>query len=119
MDKFVTSFRSLKKQYEDNEFETKNPEPYVRKREREPNIQDNTLSKINAAIDEKENYLLDGKYFKKISNTGSKMSVTCLNCTKKIIAYSGSTGNLLSHYKVSVISKYFELYYLISYNYYY
>ncbi|XP_060866256.1 uncharacterized protein LOC132941992 [Metopolophium dirhodum] len=27
------------------------------------------------------------------------MSVTCLNCTKKIIAYSCSTGNLLSHFK--------------------
>lgn len=104
MDKFVTSFRSLKRKYEDNEFETDNPEPSVREREREPDIQDNTSSKINAAIiDEKENYLLDGKFFKKISNTGSKMSVTCLNCTKKIIAYSGSTGNLLSHYKVSVI----------------
>lgn len=114
MDKFVTSFRSLKRQYEDNEFETDNPGPY--EREREPDIQDNTSSKINATIDEKENYLLDGKFFKKISNTGSKMSVTCLNCNKNIITYSCSTGNLLSHYKVSVISKYFELYYLISYN---
>jgi len=83
MDKYVTSFRSLKRQYEDNEFETDNPEPTVP--EREPEIQDNTSSKINAAIDEKENYLLDGKFFKKISSTGSKMSVTCLNCTKKII----------------------------------
>lgn len=119
MDKFVTSFRSLKRQYEDNEFETDNPGPSEREREREPDIQDNTSSKMNATIDEKENYLLDGKFFKKISNTGSKMSVICLNCNKKIIAYSGSTGNLLSHYKVSVISKYFEFYYLISYNLYY
>jgi len=90
MDKFVTSFRPLKRHNEDNEFETDNPGPP--EREREPDIQDNTSSKINATIDEKENYLLDGKFFKKISNTRSKMSVICLNCTKKIIAYSGSTG---------------------------
>ncbi|XP_060863443.1 uncharacterized protein LOC132940058 [Metopolophium dirhodum] len=98
MNKFITSFRSLKRQHEDNEFETDNPGPS--ERERESDIQDNNISsKINATIDEKENYPLDGKFFKKISNTGSKMSVTCLNCTKKIIAYSGSTGNLLNHYK--------------------
>jgi len=82
MDTFVTSFRSLKRQHEDNEFETDNPGPA--EREREPDIQDNISSKINATIDEKENYLLDGKFFKKISKTGLKMSVTCLNCTKKI-----------------------------------
>lgn len=87
MDKFVTSFRSLKRQYEDNEFETDNPGPSEHEREREPDIQEyNISSKINATIDEKENYLLDGKFFKKISSTGSKMSVTSLNCTKKIIA---------------------------------
>ncbi|KAL4153741.1 hypothetical protein QTP88_001574 [Uroleucon formosanum] len=60
MDKFVTSFRSLKRQYEDNEFETDNPGPSEHEREREPDIQEyNISSKINATIDEKENYLLD------------------------------------------------------------
>jgi len=50
-----------------------------------------------------ENYLLDGKYYKIISVDGTKISATCLLCSKKIIAYSNSTGNLLSHYKVSII----------------
>lgn len=50
-----------------------------------------------------QNYLLDGKYYKMLSVEGTKISAVCQLCTKKIIAYSNSTGNLLSHLKVSNI----------------
>jgi len=43
---------------------------------------------------EMRNYLLDGKYFKINSVNGTRMNVTCQNCSKQIIAYSNSTGNL-------------------------
>lgn len=55
----------------------------------------------NVPIVSAQNYLLDGKYYKIISINGSKMIVSCQNCSKTINAHSTSTGNLLSHYKVS------------------
>ncbi|KAE9533460.1 hypothetical protein AGLY_009098, partial [Aphis glycines] len=47
-----------------------------------------------------QNYLLDGKYYKILSVEGAKISAACQLCSKKIISYSNSTGNLLSHYKL-------------------
>lgn len=105
MDRYITSSRPLKTHFEDNEFETDNPEPSNREHESDIQIQD-LSSIINPTIDKKQNYLLDGKFLKIISNTGLKISVIYLNCSKQII--SGSTGNLLSHYKVSLISKFFK-----------
>lgn len=55
-----------------------------------------------------QNYLLDGKFYKIISVEGSKMSVSCQTCSKKIIPYSNSSRNLLSQYKVSVSLYYSE-----------
>lgn len=52
-------------------------------------------------IDETQNYLLDGKYYKIVSVNELKMVVSCQQCSKTIIAHSNSMGNLLSHYKVS------------------
>lgn len=60
-------------------------------------------SKMESAENKIQNYLLDGKYYKIVSVEGTKISASCQLCSKKIIAYNNSTGNLLSHYKVSII----------------
>lgn len=60
-------------------------------------------SEMESTENKVQNYLLDGKYYKIISVEGTKIFATCQLCSKKIIAYNNSTGNLLSHYKVSII----------------
>jgi len=60
-------------------------------------------SEMESTENKIQNYLLDGKYYKIISVEGTKISAICQLCSKRIIAYNNSTGNLLSHYKVSFI----------------
>lgn len=58
MDKYITASRPLKWHFEDNEFETDNPEPFNRENESDVQIQ-NIPSIINPTINKKQNYLLD------------------------------------------------------------
>jgi len=45
-------------------------------------------------------YLFD-EFFKLVSTDGEKLIASCINCPKNISASTRSSGNLLSHIKVS------------------
>jgi hypothetical protein len=47
-------------------------------------------------------YLFD-EFYKLISIDGSKLTASCQNCPKVIIGSTSSSGNLLSHIKVSIL----------------
>jgi len=100
MDKFISSHPRSKRTYEDNlddvlDNSLGDPGPSKRIVPETPGSNKKTI------IDETQNYLLDGKYYKIVSVNELKMVVSCQQCLKTIIAHSNSTGNLLSHYKVS------------------
>lgn len=55
-------------------------------------------------------YLFDGKHFKIIksnNDTDKKMSAQCQLCQKIIQGQKGSTGNFLSHIKVSTYESFY------------
>jgi len=100
MDKIISSYPRGKRTYEENLDDVEDDslgDPGPSKR-----IVLETLgSNEKTIIDETQNYLLDGKYYKIVSVNELKMVVSCQKCSKTIIAHPNSTGNLLSHYMVS------------------
>lgn len=102
MDKFISSHPRGKRTHEDNDNHDDiaddslgDPGPSKRIVPETPGSNEKTV------IDLTQNYLLDGKYYKIVSVNELKMVVSCQQCSKTIFAHSNSTGNLLSHYKVS------------------
>lgn len=86
MQKFVTSNKKLKidQQVDDN-----------------PVLEEQEL--LNPQSSDSYNcYILDGQFFKVIKEENKNISTQCQLCSKIIIGQKGSTGNFLSHIKVSV-----------------
>jgi len=63
-------------------------------------IQEQDLPKLSEEPFSKS-YLLDGKFFTVVKEDGLKLTLQCKNCPKIIQGQKSSTGNFLSHLKVT------------------
>jgi len=64
-------------------------------------IQEQDLSKLSEEPFINKSYLLDGQFFTVVKEDGSKLTAQCKNCSKIIQGQKLSTGNFLSHIKVT------------------
>jgi len=65
------------------------------------NIQEQDLNKLSEEPLISKSYLLDGQFFTVVKEDGSKLTAQCKNCPKIIQGQKLSTGNFLSHIKVT------------------
>jgi len=65
----------------------------------------NVLAPLSELSELKFQYLFD-TFYKLVSINGDKIKASCQNCHKIITAYTTSSGNLLSHIKVSFHNTY-------------
>lgn len=70
------------------------------KRSHEETENEDDPSNVSLSDVPKLKYLFD-EFYKVISINGSKLSASCQNCSKIISGSTSSSGNLLSHIKVS------------------
>lgn len=59
---------------------------------------------IKHIINLSDHYLFDGKYYNTVSNIGAKLIAKCVLCSKTIQGQNNSSGNFLSHIKVSFLA---------------
>lgn len=60
-----------------------------------------TSTSVNGEQPISTSYILDGEYFSIEKATDKKVLAKCMKCNKQISGTTLSTGNFLSHYKVS------------------
>lgn len=65
------------------------------------NIETPEVQPQQSLEDSQKSYLFNGQYFTIIQCDGSKLIAKCKNCFKVIRGQKTSTGNFLSHLKVS------------------
>lgn len=62
---------------------------------------EDNLSNVQSITAEPKFKYLFGEFYKLVSINGSKLTALCKNCPKVVSGSTNSSGNLLSHIKVS------------------
>ena len=71
---------------------------------RAPPTEINGIESIkHTTINLSDHYLFDGKFYDIVSNIGTKLIAKCILCSKTIQGQNNSSGNFLSHLKVSFL----------------
>lgn len=66
-----------------------------------PPTETDGIEQIKHVINLSDHYLFDGKFYDIVSNIGTKLIAKCVLCSKTIQGQNNSSGNFLSHIKVS------------------